>query len=72
MPEESDECCIRAGKMDRKFMDARGVKWVSQYLLLTPERLLIASGDDPEKLVFDDVLLRCVRVNIRMQKNIRM
>ena len=23
MPEESDECCIRAGKMDRKFMDAR-------------------------------------------------
>jgi len=27
MPPESD--CIR-GKMDRKFMDARGVMWVSQ------------------------------------------
>ena len=30
MPPESDPDCIRAGKMDRKFMDARGVKWASQ------------------------------------------
>jgi hypothetical protein len=30
MPPESDPGCIRAGKMDRKFMDARGVKWASQ------------------------------------------
>jgi len=46
---------------DRDLTNVKGALiWVLQYLFLTSESLLIAHSNDPEKRVFDDILLRCV------------
>ena len=54
------QLALRVGVMQRMEMDTKGVRYSNQYLFLTQDRLLISNSEDPEKLVFDDILLRDV------------
>merc|ERR1712216_985340 len=41
-------------------MDAKGITWDPQLLILTPDKLLISKADDTEGTIFDEILLRDV------------
>ena len=54
------QLALRVGVMQRMEIDTKGVRVSDQYLFLTQDRLLISNSEDPERLVFDDILLRDV------------
>ena len=60
LPKEGAVETLREGVMQRRFIGVRGGYSVPEFLVLLKDRLLISKCDDPERKVFDDVLLRDV------------
>ena len=60
LPAKDEPSILRQGVMSRKFIGHRGVSFVLEYVVLMQDRLLISKQTDPDRRVFDDVLLKDV------------